>query len=51
MKLNLKELSLVDSGSYACQVSNQFGKINRTFDLKVQGNFSVYLIFLKLILK
>jgi hypothetical protein len=40
MKLNLKEISLTDSGTYVCQVSNQFGKLNRTFNLKVQGNFN-----------
>jgi len=37
MKLNLKQLSILDSGVYVCQVSNQFGKLNRTFNLKVLG--------------
>ncbi len=35
MQLNLNNLRVGDSGNYTCQVSNQFGKLNRTFSLNV----------------
>jgi hypothetical protein len=37
MKMTLKDLKISDSGNYTCQVTNQFGKLDRTFSLKVLG--------------
>ena len=35
MVLKISNLNIIDSGIYTCQLTNQFGKINRTFVVNV----------------
>ena len=39
MSLSLDNSILADSGRYQCIVSNKFGQLNRTFDIKIIGKF------------
>jgi hypothetical protein len=38
MSLKIKNLNIHDSGVYACQLTNEFGKINRTFTVNIFEN-------------
>ena len=37
--LNLRYLTVADSGNYTCRVSNNVGSINRTFRVVVKGRY------------
>ena len=42
-KLLLNDLLLADAGNYSCLVNNTLGSINRTFILRILGNYGTVL--------
>ena len=42
-KLLLNDLLLADAGNYSCLVNNTLGSINRTFILRILGNYGAVL--------
>lgn len=38
MILKIKNLNLNDNGNYTCQLTNEYGKINRTFSVNIYDN-------------